>query len=69
MLKVAFYWCITSFFRLCVFIWSRREILGLENVLDTGRQSSNHTNLSTRAWTLVPRTDLMASREAARPRG
>jgi 1-acyl-sn-glycerol-3-phosphate acyltransferase len=59
MLKVAFYWCITSFFRLCVLIWSRRQVLGLENVPRHGPAilASNHINLADPPLlaTLVPR--------------
>ena len=48
MLTVAFYWLAASFFRLCVFIWSRREVLGLENVPRHGPAilASNHLNLA-----------------------
>ena len=48
MLAVAVYWPITSFIRLCVFIWSRREVLGLENVPRHGPAilASNHLNLA-----------------------
>lgn len=48
MLTVAFYWLAVSFFRLCVFIWSRREVLGLENVPRHGPAiiASNHLNLA-----------------------
>ena len=48
MLTVVFYWLAVSFFRLCVFIWSRREILGLQNVPRHGPVilASNHLNLA-----------------------
>jgi 1-acyl-sn-glycerol-3-phosphate acyltransferase len=48
MLTVVFYWLATSFFRLCVFIWSRREVLGLQNVPRHGPAilASNHLNLA-----------------------
>ena len=48
MLTVVFYWLAASFFRLCVVIWSRREVLGLENVPRHGPAilASNHLNLA-----------------------
>ncbi len=59
MLTVAFYWLVTSFFRLCVLIWSRRQVLGLENVPRHGPAilASNHINLADPPLlaTLVPR--------------
>ena len=59
MLRVVFYWLATSFFRLCVLIWSRREVLWLENVPRHGPAilASNHINLADPVLlvTLVPR--------------
>ncbi|HJX61712.1 MAG TPA: lysophospholipid acyltransferase family protein [Dehalococcoidia bacterium] len=59
MLTVVFYWLARSFFRLCVLIWSRREVLGLENVPRHGPAilASNHLNLADPPLlaTLVPR--------------
>ena len=48
MLTVVVYWLIASFVRLCVLIWSRREVLGLENVPRQGPAilASNHLNLA-----------------------
>jgi 1-acyl-sn-glycerol-3-phosphate acyltransferase len=48
MLTVVFYWLAASFFRFCVVIWSRREVLGLENVPRHGPAilASNHLNLA-----------------------
>jgi len=48
MLTVVFYWLATSFVRLCVLIWSRREVLGLDNVPRHGPAilASNHLNLA-----------------------
>jgi 1-acyl-sn-glycerol-3-phosphate acyltransferase len=58
-LTVVFYWLAASFFRLCVLIWSRREVLGLENVPRHGPAilASNHINLADPVLlvTLVPR--------------
>jgi 1-acyl-sn-glycerol-3-phosphate acyltransferase len=59
MLTVVFYWLATSFVRLCVLIWSRREVLGLENVPRHGPAilASNHLNLADAPLlaSLVPR--------------
>lgn len=59
MLTVLFYWLATSFVRLCVFIWSRREVVGLENVPRHGPAilASNHLNLADAPLlvSLVPR--------------
>ena len=48
MLKLAARWLLTWFVRLCVYIWSRREVLGLENVPRQGPAilASNHLNLA-----------------------
>jgi len=48
LLTVVFYCLARSFFRLCVLIWSRREVLGLENVPRHGPAilASNHLNLA-----------------------
>jgi len=48
MLKLAARWLLTWFVRLCVYIWSQREVLGLENVPRQGPAilASNHLNLA-----------------------
>lgn len=48
MLTVVFYWLVTSFIRVCVLIWSKREVVGLENVPRHGPAilASNHLNLA-----------------------
>jgi len=59
MLTVVFYWLATSFIRLCVFIWTRKEVVGLENVPRHGPTilACNHLNLadSLLLVSLVPR--------------
>jgi 1-acyl-sn-glycerol-3-phosphate acyltransferase len=59
MLTVVFYGLLTSFIRLCVFIWTRREVVGLGNVPRHGPAilASNHLNLadSLLLVSLVPR--------------
>jgi len=48
MLKLTGRWLLTWFVRLCVYIWSQREVLGLENVPRQGPAilASNHLNLA-----------------------
>ena len=48
MLKLAARWLLTWFVRLCVYIWSQREVLGLENVPRQGPAilASNHLSLA-----------------------
>jgi 1-acyl-sn-glycerol-3-phosphate acyltransferase len=48
MLTVGIYWVIRSLVWLCVVVWSRREVLGLENVPRKGPAilASNHLNLA-----------------------
>ena len=45
---IVVYWTVRSFVWLCVSIWSRREVLGLENVPRQGPAilASNHVNLA-----------------------
>jgi len=66
MLTVAFYWLAVSFFRLCVFIWSRREVLGLQNVPRHGPAilASNHLNLADPPLlaSLVPRRTIFMAK-------
>ena len=48
MLKLTGRWLLTWFVRLCVYIWSQREVLGLENVPRQGPAilASNHLSLA-----------------------
>jgi 1-acyl-sn-glycerol-3-phosphate acyltransferase len=66
MLTVAFYWLAVSFFRVCVFIWSRREVLGLQNVPRHGPAilASNHLNLADPPLlaSLVPRRTIFMAK-------
>ncbi len=48
MLTVLFYWLLTSFVRLCVFIWLRKDVSGRENLPRSGPAilACNHLNLA-----------------------